>query len=52
MATKPKKVRPSEEEQHGRFVSAARDHGCDEHGQEFEKDFRKLVPAKQKKKKR
>lgn len=43
---KPPRTKTSTDEQHARFVKAARDIGADETGAEFERTFRKLVPPK------
>lgn len=42
----PKKKMPPDDprEQHKRFKEAAREHGADESGEEFERAFGKIVP--------
>jgi hypothetical protein len=43
---KKKPADPSEKPQRERFIEAAREHGVDETGEEFERAFRKIVPPK------
>ena len=38
--------KPDDEEQSARFIEAAREHGVDETGEEFERVFKKIVPQK------
>jgi hypothetical protein len=46
-AEKPKpKPKPSKKTQYGRFVETARQLGCDEGGDGFEKAFSKMVPPR------
>lgn len=53
MATKPKPPKNADDkEQSERFIDAARKHGTDETGKEFERLFKKAVPAKMKAPKR
>jgi hypothetical protein len=46
-AEKPKPTpKPSKKTQYGRFVETARQLGCDESEEAFERAFKKIVPAK------
>jgi hypothetical protein len=48
-AEKPKpnaKPKPSKKTQYGRFVETARNLGCDESKETFERAFTKIVPPK------
>ena len=46
----PKEKTPTKDEksQRERFIDAARESGADESGKEFERAFRKIVPASKK----
>jgi hypothetical protein len=43
---KKKTPDPSEKPQRERFIEAAREHGVDETGEEFERAFKKIVPPR------
>jgi hypothetical protein len=46
---KPARPKPNKKTQYGRFVEAAREHGCDESEAAFDRAFKKIVPPSAKK---